>query len=203
MGLSVCDPLFYIGYVGEGRFFLIYLALGQRIATICRSLGMNLIISERVKPPNGTDDRKPTENGRTSFTELLKTATVIFLSLPRTSQTLGLISTAQFSTMQTSALLINVSRGGIVDERALLQALKENRIAGAACDVFETEPASRENSVLLRFLAEDALAAKLPLIVTPHVAWCSNATTQGLQKMTRENVEGWLKGRPDPIRIVA
>ena len=72
------------------------------------------------------------------FNEVLQQATVIVLSLPRTPQTLNLLSAAEFEMMHPYAVLINIARGGIVDEAALVQALKEQRIAGYATDVFRS-----------------------------------------------------------------
>ena len=163
---------------------------------------MTVLVSESVKPTQNATPR-PTDSSRTPFNTILQKATVIFLSLPRTPDTIGLISFSQFALMQPTCLLINVSRGGIVDEKALIEALRQRTIAGAASDVFMTEPAGNDNSPLLSALAsQDSLPADLPLILSPHVAWYSSATIEGLQRMTRENVGCWIKGSPCTDRIV-
>lgn len=93
--------------------------------------------------------------------------------------------------MSPHAILVNVSRGGIVDEEALLDALKENYIAGAATDVFREEPAAPHNSPLL---AEETKS--LNLIVTPHLAWLSRKTLANYSQMVKKAIEGWSAGQP-------
>lgn len=82
--------------------------------------------------------------GRTDFTTALQTSTVVVLTLPLSPSTTNLISTPELALMRPDALLINVSRGGIVDEVALVEALREKKIAGVATDVYIEEPAGRE-----------------------------------------------------------
>jgi phosphoglycerate dehydrogenase-like enzyme len=82
--------------------------------------------------------------GRTEFTTALQTSTVIILTLPLSPSTTDLISGPEFALMRPDALIINVSRGGIINEEALVTALKEKQIAGAATDVYPEEPAGRE-----------------------------------------------------------
>jgi glycerate dehydrogenase len=91
--------------------------------------------------------------------------------------------------MSQHAVLINVSRGGVVDEEALVKALRENKIAGAATDVFFKEPAGPENSPLLAEGTED-----LNLVVTPHLAWLSQRTAKGYSKLLKDGVERWFTG---------
>lgn len=153
---------------------------------------MNVLIANRKNTP--TVDPSSTAT-RIPFATVLKRATVIFLSLPRSNDTLNLLSAAEFSEMSKTTILVNVSRGGIVDEHALVEALEQGKISGAACDVFREEPAWSANSPLVRALQNAQGQAKsLPLIVTPHTAWYSGKTVANLQKMTREIVGGWAKG---------
>jgi len=93
--------------------------------------------------------------------------------------------------MRPDALLINVSRGGIVVEEDLVAALKEGKIRGAATDVFITEPAGTEN-VLVKAANEEW--AKDRLVLSPHLAWWARSSIEKLRRVTRENVEGWSKG---------
>ncbi|KAH9828668.1 glycerate dehydrogenase [Teratosphaeria destructans] len=153
-----------LGLVGFG-------GVGQRIAEIGRVLGMDVLVAERK-------GAEMVREGRVAFGDVLRRATVIVLILPKTPDSVNLISTAELAVMQPHAILINVSRGGIVDEEALVAALK----AGAA------GPA---NSVLAREETRD-----LNLILTPHVAWVAGTTTTNVKRITRENIEGWLAGRP-------
>ncbi|TVY31234.1 Glycerate dehydrogenase, partial [Lachnellula cervina] len=125
-----------MGIIGAGE-------LGNRVATIARALGMSVLLSARKNPTSPTT---PTP-GRTAFTTLLQQSTVIILTCPLTPSTLNLISGPELSLMRPDALLINVARGGIVDEEALVCALREGRLKGAASDVFVEEPAGEANSV--------------------------------------------------------
>jgi lactate dehydrogenase-like 2-hydroxyacid dehydrogenase len=145
-------------------------------------------------------ERKDTPSirpGRTSFSETIKTSTVLFITLPLTPSTANLLSTAEFSLMRPDALIINVARGGIVDEDALVDALKEKRIQGAATDVFVEEPAGKENSVLVRTAREweegiGGLNGRL--VLSPHVAWWARSSIEKLRGTVSANVEGWARG---------
>ncbi|KAK5120744.1 hypothetical protein LTR85_006102 [Meristemomyces frigidus] len=161
-----------------------YGAIGKRIAEMAQQLGMKVLIGERKGATSIREGRLPFEN-------VLKQSTVLVLILPRTPESLGLISAAEFKTMPSRAVLVNVSRGGIVDEAALVQALQEKTIAGAAVDVFLEEPAGPTNSVLL-----SREASELNLTCTPHVAWVATATTELLQQITKDNVQSWCAGKP-------
>ena len=120
------------------------LSTGNRVATIGKALGMNVIIADRKGVPSTS-----IRSGRTDFITALKSSTVIILALPLSPSTTNLISAEEFKLMRPDAILINVSRGGIVNEDDLVAALKEKRIRGAATDVYVEEPAGREN-VLVR-----------------------------------------------------
>jgi glycerate dehydrogenase len=100
-----------------------------------------------------------------------------------------MLSTAEFATMSSHALLINVARGGIVDEYALLDALKRKAIAGAATDVYLKEPAGRGDSPLLT-----PEAASLNLVLTPHLAWYAERTLHNLEASCKVTVEKWCIG---------
>ncbi|KAE8151628.1 D-isomer specific 2-hydroxyacid dehydrogenase [Aspergillus avenaceus] len=163
-----------VGIIGYG-------SLGKRIHTLATSLGMDVRVAER----KGEAPRP----GRVSFEETLKSSTVVILCLPRTPQTTDLISTAELHLMSRQALLIHVGRGGIVDEQALLEALKGGVISGAAMDVYAIEPAGRGTTPLL---GPDA--AGLNLVMTPHLAWYSKKTLRNLEAATKTTVESWSGG---------
>ncbi|KAJ5874157.1 uncharacterized protein N7529_002587 [Penicillium soppii] len=158
-----------------------YGSLGKRIEAMAKGLGMKVIIAER----KGVSPRP----GRYAFEEALKTSTVVILCLPRSAETLNMISTAEFKIMSPHGLLINVARGGIVDEEALLQALKDGAISGAATDVYATEPAGRGDSPLL---SPDAAA--LNLVLTPHLAWYAERTLQNLSASVKITIDKWCTG---------
>ncbi|KAJ5178206.1 uncharacterized protein N7500_000905 [Penicillium coprophilum] len=158
-----------------------YGSLGKRIEAMAKGLGMNVIIAER----KGASPRA----GRVLFEDGLKRSTVVVLCLPRSAETLNMISTAEFKIMSPHAVLVNVARGGIVDEEALIEALKRGAISGAATDVYAIEPAGRGDSPLL-----SPEAAGLNLVLTPHLAWYSERTLQNLQAMLKRTIEKWCVG---------
>lgn len=105
--------------------------------------------------------------------------------------------------MRPDALLINVARGGIVDEEALVKALEEKKIAGAATDVFFEEPAGVENSVLVRKAREwsegvgkEGKGRELNgrLVLSPHIAWWARASIEKLRTTVAANIEAWARG---------
>ncbi|KAI8653560.1 hypothetical protein NCS55_01343100 [Fusarium keratoplasticum] len=166
-----------VGILGFG-------ALGQRIARLCEALGMKVLVAARKEGGSGTGDT------RIAFDEVLRRATVLFITLPLTPQTRNTIGSEELQTMRRDAVLINVGRGGLVDETALVQALRQRLIHGAATDVFEHEPAgSDQDSVLL---SEEA--KELNLTLTPHLAWCADQTTVNMQQIIIENLKEFLRG---------
>ncbi|KAH7140378.1 D-isomer specific 2-hydroxyacid dehydrogenase [Dactylonectria estremocensis] len=170
-----------VGILGNG-------ALGKEIASLAKSLGMSVLFSGHKG--------KPSAEGRTPFDEVIRTASVLIVSVPKTPETIDLISAPEFLQMQTDSVLINVSRGGTVNEEALVKALEDGQIAGAATDVYVQEPVSEEVSPLIGPRVKD-----LNLITTPHVAWCSEETNVNLLDALRRNVIGWVSG--SPINVVA
>lgn len=175
-----------MGIIGNG-------GLGKRIAAVGRALGMRVIIASRkipstpspggVLPAPSTDERVP-------FDDALCQSTVLVLALPRTPETLNLLSTAEFKQMHPYSVLINIARGGIVDEAAVVQALKDKQIAGYATDVYQIEPVGGSEDTPL--LAEDA--KDLNITVSPHLAWFSQRTLTTLADTLKETVEGWANG---------
>jgi glycerate dehydrogenase len=133
--------------------------------------------------------------GRTPFTETLSKATVLVVTCPLTPSTTNLISTPELSLLSPDALVINVARGGIVDEEALVLALKENKLKGAASDVFVEEPASEGNSALLGAVKRGDIGEGR-VVLTPHVAWYARSSIERLRRVTGLNIEGWARGKP-------
>lgn len=166
-----------LGIVGYGD-------IGQRVEALAKAVGMEVLISERP-------GRVP-RPGRMAFETLLGCCDVISLHCPLTPDTQDLIDATALQTMKKDALLINTSRGGLVNEVALMQALQEGWIAGAAVDVLSEEPPPANNVLL---------AAQLNnLIITPHCAWGSIEARQRIVEQTAENITAWLQGQP--IRLV-
>lgn len=160
---------------------------GNRVLTLCRALGMTVQLSER----KGASEIRP---NYVSFNTVLRTSTVIFLTLPLTPSTSNLITTIEFSLMRHDALLVNISRGGIVNEEDLIRALKDSQIAGAATDVFVKEPAGRDNP-LIEAAREGKLRESGRLILSPHVAWYGRSSVEKLRRVVVENVRGWCEGK--------
>jgi glycerate dehydrogenase len=163
-----------IGIVGYG-------ALGKKVASIARAFGMEVCVTSRSPV---------TDEGVTvlSLDELLRTADVVSLHLPLTDQTRNMIGARELATMKRSALLINTARGGLVDEAALAQALREGVIGGAGFDVLSKEPPLPDNPLLQLHQPN--------FILTPHVAWASDGAMQTLADMLIDNIEAWNKAEP-------
>jgi glycerate dehydrogenase len=150
---------------------------------------MKVIVSDR-KTSNTADP------SRVPFKSTIEQSTVIFVAVPLSDATRNFISTSEFEAMSSHAVLVNVSRGGTVDEDALVQALREGKISGAATDVFREEPAGPGNTPLL---AEDA--KDLNIIATPHLAWLSQRTALNYAAKLKQVVEAWSAGQP--INVVS
>lgn len=166
-----------LGIVGHGT-------LGRAVERLARAFGMDVLVSEH-KGAEGVRE------GRVSFVEALSRSDVLTLHAPLTEETRGLIGKRELETMKPSALLINTARGGLVDEEALVEALKAGVIAGAGVDVLGTEPPRGANPLL---------DANLPnLVVTPHVAWASREAMQALADQLLDNVEAFVRGRPQNV----
>ncbi|QYF93410.1 D-2-hydroxyacid dehydrogenase [Massilia sp. PAMC28688] len=163
-----------LGIIGYGT-------LGRRVAAIGRAFGMQVCASSRtpVAEPDVIDLPLP---------ELLATCDVVSLHLPLTAQTRGMIGAAQLARMKRSALLINTARGGLVDEAALADALREGSIGGAGFDVLSQEPPVDGNPLLDPGLPN--------FILTPHVAWASAGAMQTLADMLMDNIEAFARGQP-------
>lgn len=171
---------------------------GKRIAAVGSALGMKVLVAAR-KPsldPSSESAQNAiqmpnSEDGRVPFEDVLRQATVIVLSLPRTPETVNLLSAAEFEKMHPYAVLINIARGGIVDEVALVQSLKEQRIAGYATDVYQVEPAGGPSDTPL--LGEDA--KDLNITLSPHLAWFSQRTIKNLGEILKTTVEAAVNGK--------
>ena len=163
-----------LGIIGRG-------AIGNAVAQIALAFGMKVLFAEH----KGVSDIR---SGYTAFDTVLRDSDVITLHLPLNAQTRHLISTAEFSRMQAGAILINTARGGLVDEAALLEALRSGRIGGAGFDVLGKEP-PREGHPLLDLDMPN-------FILTPHIAWSGRAAMQTLADQMIDNIEAYAAGTP-------
>jgi glycerate dehydrogenase len=160
-----------LGIVGYG-------VLGRGVARTAGAFGMKVEIANR---PGG--ERQP---ARLDLHELLPRADVLSLHCPLTPATAGLIGARELALMKRDAVLINTARGALIDVHALAQALRENRIGGAAIDVLPQEP-PRDGSPLL--------AADIPnLMLTPHTAWAARESRQRALDEMAANIEDFLRG---------
>lgn len=161
-----------LGIVGHGT-------LGRSVAQAAQAaLGMRVLIANR---PGA--ERAP---GRIDLREMLPQVDVLSLHCPLTAATENLIGTRELALMKPDALLINTARGGLIDSRALAEALRARRIGGAAIDVLTQEPPV-DGSPLL--------AADLPnFLITPHIAWSAREARQRCLDEVVANVEAFLRG---------
>ncbi|KAM0148936.1 hypothetical protein ACHAQE_009605 [Botrytis cinerea] len=170
-----------VGIVGGGE-------LGNRVANLCRALGMTVQLCER----KGVSESETRPN-YTPFTTVIKTSTVLFLSLPLTPTTENMIASVELSMMRSNALIINIARGGIVNEEDLVDALIQGKIAGAATDVYVEEPAG-EDSTLVKAARDSELRDSGRLILSPHIAWYGISSVEKLRRVVTENIKGWCEG---------
>jgi phosphoglycerate dehydrogenase-like enzyme len=130
-----------VGIVGYGD-------IGRAVASRVRAMGMEVLAVKRHAPPSGADDRSsssaglaPTDvYGPERLTEMLSRCDYVVVAAPLTPETRAMIGAREFAAMKPDAVIVNVGRGPVIDEAAMLQALTEKRIKGAALDVFDQEP---------------------------------------------------------------
>jgi glycerate dehydrogenase len=166
-----------IGIIGEG-------VLGQGTANIARGFGMRVLFADHAPP-------KAAGVVFTPLDQVLVESDVISLHVPLSAETRHLIGIEQFRKMKRTAILINTARGGLVDEQALAQALKEGLIAGAGFDVLSKEPPKDGNPLL------DVRSPNF--ILTPHVAWASDGAMQFLADQLIDNIESFVRGSPQNL----
>ena len=160
-----------VGIVGYG-------ALGKGVAGIAEALGMKVLASGSKPGP-----------GLVDLDTLLRESDIVVLQCPLTERTRNMIGPAQLKAMKPSAILVNASRGGLVNETALVDALRAGTIAGAGFDVLTSEPPKQGNPLL-------ALLDLPNFILTPHVAWASQEAMQILADQLIDNVEAFAAGAP-------
>jgi len=170
-----------VGIVGTG-------AIGRKTAQLAKAFGCELLGYSR------SENAEAKEIGikYVSLKELFAQSDIVSLHAPLTEETAKLVSKDLIDSMKKSAILINCARGGLVDSRALADALNEGRIAAAGIDVFETEPPIEASHPLLN--------AK-NVALTPHVGFYSEESLSERVGIVFDNIDAWLKG--EPINVVA
>lgn len=160
-----------MGIVGLGR-------IGQQVATIAQAMGMKVMYYSRTAKsgwPNCV-----------SLAELFAQSDVISLHCPQTAENIGFVNKELLERMKPTAYLINTSRGALIDEESLANALQQNKLAGAALDVLSKEPPSASNPLI----------NLSNCIITPHVAWLSKEARTRIMQTTVDNITKALAGNP-------
>ena len=160
-----------IGIIGMGN-------IGRRVAAIAQAFGMRVVTNSGRELPDGVE--------RVSLDELFRQSDVISLNSALTPATKGIISREALALMKPTAIIINTSRGPLIEEEALAEALREGRIAAAGIDVLCEEP-PRKGSPLIGCPR---------CFVTPHIAWQSSQARQRLVDISIDNLRRFLDGKP-------
>lgn len=168
-----------LGVIGTGH-------IGQRVIHSARALGMNVLCYSRTK--------KEWDDPNINFVgleDLLSKSDFVTIHCPLTKETTHLINREKIALMKSTAFLINTSRGSLINETDLVEALKNGVIAGAALDVLEKEPPKKDNP----------LFSMDQVILTPHIGWKCIETRQRLIDLIAENIQALINGKP--INVVA
>ncbi len=167
-----------LGIIGLG-------SIGEAVARRSRGFGMRILYTKRRR----LDEARETALGveYRSLDDLLRESDFVSVNVALTPETVHLIGHREFAVMRPSAYLVNTSRGPIVDEKALLRALKDKRIAGAALDVYEHEP-----------MVEPALIQLPNVVLTPHLGSAALETREQMASIVVDNVVAVIEGRRPP-----
>ncbi|MBO7251993.1 MAG: D-2-hydroxyacid dehydrogenase [Oscillospiraceae bacterium] len=166
-----------VGIIGFGR-------IGQAVAKLCKAFDMNILAYSRTQYPEYADLVTYTD-----LDTLLSQSDIVSLHCPLFPSTEKIINAGSIAKMKDGAMLINTSRGGLVDEDALVEALESGKLRGAAVDVVSTEPMKEGNPLL----------KTRKCIITPHIAWAPVESRQRLLNTVVENVRAYLEGNPQNV----
>ncbi len=166
-----------MGIIGFGR-------IGRATARLATAFGMKVIAYDPAAPP-----QVPRGCEMVPLDRVLQRADVISLHCPLTSETEKLINAQRLAMMKKTTLLINTSRGPVIDEHALANALNSEQIAGAGLDVLSAEPPEKDNPLL----------GARNCHITPHIAWATLAARQRLLNVAVDNVRAYLAGKPQNV----
>ncbi len=163
-----------VGIIGFGR-------IGMQFARLCRALDMQVLAYSRSERVGGRELAKYVD-----LDTLLSQSDVVSLHCPLFPETAGIINAAALSKMKDGAILLNTSRGGLVDDQALADALNSGHLYAAGLDVVSAEPIHPDNPLL----------KTKNCLITPHIAWASRACRQRVMDTTAENIKAFLDGAP-------
>jgi phosphoglycerate dehydrogenase-like enzyme len=170
-----------LGVIGLGK-------LGTRVAAIGRAFGMRVVAWSRNLDP---DEARAQDVEPLTKEALLRTSDVVTLHLKLSDRSRGTIGADDLAAMKPTAYLVNTSRGPLVDEAALVDALRHRRIAGAGLDVFDVEP-----------LPVDHPLRTLPnVVLTPHIGYVTTGGYEVFHRDVVDDIAAWLAG--DPVRVLA
>lgn len=161
-----------LGIIGYGR-------IGGRVAKIAEAFGMKILVAKH-RP----DLASPYELA--DIDDVFRRSDALTLHCPLTAETKNIVNARRLALMKPSAFLVNTSRGPLIDEPALTQALNNGRLAGAGLDVLSVEPPPPDHVL---YSAKNCL-------ITPHYAWATKAARQRLMNVSVENVRAFLAGKP-------
>ncbi len=166
-----------LGIVGMGK-------IGQRLKDVALALSMNVIANNKDKTGEGEGFKY------VSLQELWKESDIISLNCPLNKENEGIINSKSIALMKPTAIIINASRGGLINEADLAAALNSGKIKAAGVDVLSTEPPSSGNPLL----------TARNIVITPHIAWATIEARARLMKIAVDNISAFLAGKP--INIV-
>jgi len=169
-----------MGIIGFGQ-------IGQRVAAVAQAFGMKVLACRR--PSNTSEEVISPTLRMTSLDELLRESDVVTLHCPLTEETQGFVNNAAIAKMKPGAFLINTSRGPVLNERDVADALRDGRLAGAGVDVLSTEPPSADNPLL----------GAPNCVIAPHIAWATKEARMRLVGIAAENVRAFLAGKPQNV----
>ena len=166
-----------LGIIGYGR-------IGQSVARVAKAFGMDVGVASSRPPARQTGGER-----WLTVDEVFAQSDIVSLHCPLNAATQGMVHAGRIARMKKDAFLINTSRGGLIVEEDLADALNAGRIAGAALDVLSTEPPAESNPLL----------RARNCIITPHIAWATREARGRLMLAALNNVAAWLAGRPENV----
>ncbi|ETZ24177.1 D-2-hydroxyacid dehydrogenase [Pedobacter sp. V48] len=164
-----------MGIIGFGH-------IGRQVADVATAFGMKVVGTSR----NRTDQSHRSNFKWVEIPELLEQSDVVSIHCPLTPETKGLINKENLQRMKSSAFLLNTSRGPVIIEEDLAEALNNSKIAGAGLDVLSVEPPTKDNPLI---------GAK-NCIITPHIAWATKEARARLMEITIGNLSAYKNGNP-------
>lgn len=172
-----------LGILGRGQS-------GAALGKVAQALGMKVLFAERKHTPLAQ-----TRDGYIPFKSVLQQSDFISLHCPLKPETHHMISSPELGLMKSTAMLINIARGKIIDEDALANALLQGEIFAAALDVLSEEPPTSANPLLSQHIPN--------LLITPHIAWNTQEARQRLVNGVADNIRAYIKGAPQNRVLVA